>query len=65
MEGRVLVIKHIIFVIFFLKDNSKRTWTQNPKFTLNFNEAVGPGWIKTTLVIAESNWKAKIKVNNI
>ena len=40
---------------------SKKTWTQNPKFVLNFIENV-PTQFKVTLAIADKNWKAKIKV---
>ena len=43
------------------KDSSKRTWTQNPKFNLIFTDPVGPAWVKITLVIAEANWKGRIK----
>ena len=43
------------------KDSSKRTWTQNPKFNLIFTDPVGHAWVKITLVIAEANWKGRIK----
>lgn len=40
------------------KDPSKRTWTNNPKFLLQFSEPIK---IKITLCIAEKNWKSKTK----
>ena len=43
------------------KDMSKKTWTQNPKFFLNFKENL-PTTFKVTISIAEKNWKAKTKV---
>lgn len=43
---------------------SKKTWTQNPKFLLNFKDNV-PTTFKVTLAIAEKNWKAKTKVMQI
>jgi hypothetical protein len=40
------------------KDTSKRTWTMNPKYSLQFLE---PIHITITLCIAEKNWKSKTK----
>ncbi|CAD8158986.1 unnamed protein product [Paramecium octaurelia] len=40
------------------KDTSKRTWTMNPKYSLQFFE---PIHITITLCIAEKNWKSKTK----
>ena len=42
---------------------SKRTWTMNPKFLLQFKED-GPVNLTITLCIAEKNWKSKTKVLN-
>jgi len=47
------------------KDPSKRTWTSNPKYLLQFKEE-GPVNLKVTLQVAEKNWKSKIaKLNKV
>lgn len=40
--------------------SSNRTWTQNPKYLLQFKDITGTAYLKVTLRIAEKNWKAKI-----
>eukprot|EP01016_Furgasonia_blochmanni_P040857 TRINITY_DN5246_c0_g1_i5.p1 TRINITY_DN5246_c0_g1~~TRINITY_DN5246_c0_g1_i5.p1 ORF type:complete len:345 (+),score=100.44 TRINITY_DN5246_c0_g1_i5:69-1037(+) len=43
----------------FESDSSLRTWTQNPKFHLQFKEE-GRAHLRIHLAIAEKNWKAKV-----
>ena len=44
----------------FESDNSRKTWTTNPKFNLQFKEdGQGPTWFKVTLQVADKNWKSK------
>lgn len=41
-------------------DPSKKTWTANPKFQLQFKEeGPSPVWFKITLQVADKNWKSK------
>ena len=47
------------------KDISKKTWSLNPKFHLQFKNLNGPIHLKITLTIAEKNWKIIAKVINI
>ncbi len=44
---------------------SKKTWTLNPKFSLQFKDYSQPAYLKITLAIADRNWKAKTKVNSL
>lgn len=45
----------------FEKDMNKRTWTNNPKYLLKFDENETTANLKVTLAIAEKNWKSKTK----
>jgi len=45
----------------FEKDVSMKTWTNNPKYLLKFDENESGAILKITLAIAEKNWKSKTK----